>query len=81
MHYTEGIMESRFQEIIRREAVRQGLSGYRIAKMAGLPLRTAQAYMSGSTDLAGRRIEKIAEALGLELKPKAKAKRAKKVAR
>lgn len=58
-----------FQEIVRREAERQDLSGYRIAQMTGLPMRTVQRYIYGKTDLAGRRIEKIAAALGLELRP------------
>lgn len=57
-----------FQETIKREAERQGLSGYRIGKLSGVPIRTVQAYLSGRTDLAGRRIEKIAEALGLALR-------------
>lgn len=58
-----------FQELIQREAGRQGLSGYRIAKLSGVPMRTVQAYLASDTDLAGRRIEKIAAVLGLELRP------------
>ncbi len=54
------------QEIIHREAERQGLSGYRLAKLTGL-VCTVQRYIYGETDLAGRRIELIAAALGLEL--------------
>ncbi len=56
-----------FQELIRREAKRQGLSGYRISKLSGIPMRTVQAYLAGDSDLAGRRIEKIARVLGLGL--------------
>lgn len=56
-----------FQETIRREARRQRLSGYRIGKLSGLPIRTVQNYLSGTSDLAGRRIEEIAKALGLVL--------------
>jgi len=59
-----------FHEVIKREAERRGLTGYRIGKLTGVPIRTVQAYLSGSTDLAGRRIERIAAALGLELRPK-----------
>jgi transcriptional regulator with XRE-family HTH domain len=58
-----------FQEIIQKAATRQGLSGYRIGKLSGLPIRTVQAYLSGTTDLAGRRIEAIAAVLGLGLQP------------
>jgi transcriptional regulator with XRE-family HTH domain len=68
MHYTSSMMG--LQEIIQREARRQGLSGYRIAKLSGVAMRTVQAYLAGDTDLAGRRIEKIAVVLGLELRPK-----------
>jgi transcriptional regulator with XRE-family HTH domain len=57
-----------FQDLIRREAEKQGLSGYRIAKLSGVPMRTVQAYLAGDTDLAGRRIERIAAVLGLELR-------------
>ncbi len=58
-----------FRETIKREAEHQGLSGYRIGKLSGIPIRTVQAYLSGRTDLAGRRIEAIADVLGLELQP------------
>ena len=58
-----------FQSTIVREAKRQKMSGYRIARLAGMPMRTVQAYLAGDTDLAGRRIEMIAEVLGLELRP------------
>lgn len=59
-----------FQKIIQREAGRQGLSGYRISKLCDVPMRTVQRYLAGDTDLAGRRIEKIAAVLGLELRLK-----------
>lgn len=55
------------QRTIQKEAKRQGLSGYRIAKLSGVPMRTVQAYLAGDTDLAGRRIDKIAAVLGLTL--------------
>lgn len=59
---------SKLQKIIRAEAERQGLSGYRIAKLAGMPMRTVQAYLAGTTDLIGERIEKMMEVLGLEVR-------------
>lgn len=58
-----------FREIIKHEAKRQELSGYRIAKLSGVSMRTVQAYLAGDTDLAGRRIERIAAVLGLDLRP------------
>lgn len=57
----------KFQETIQHEARRQKLSGYRIGKLSGLPIRTVQAYLAGATDLSGERVEKIAVVLGLRL--------------
>ena len=57
----------RWQRIIQAEAKKQKLSGYRIAKMCGVPMRTVQAFLAGSSDLSSQRLEKIAEALGLDL--------------
>lgn len=57
-----------FQASIQREAHRQNLSGYRLAKLTGLPMRTIQDYLSGNHDLAGERVAKLASALGLELR-------------
>ena len=59
-----------FRKIIEREVSRQGLSGYRLAKLAGLPLRGVQAYLAGDRDMGGERLAKVCDALGLELKPK-----------
>ena len=58
-----------FRKIILREVQRQGLSGYRIAKLSGVPMRTVQAYLSGTYDMVGERLAKIAAVLGLELRP------------
>jgi transcriptional regulator with XRE-family HTH domain len=68
-----------FRRIIQREAQRQGLSGYRIAALAGMSMRTVQAYLAGSRDLTGERLAKIADALGLELRPKRRSPRKGKV--
>lgn len=57
------------RDIIRREVKRQGISGYRLGKLSGLPIRTVQAYLAGSTDLIGARIEKMLAGLGLHLQP------------
>ena len=59
-----------FRKIIQAEVTRQGLSGYRVAKLAGIPMRTVQAYLAGERDLTGERLAKLADALGLELRPK-----------
>ncbi|GAG37842.1 unnamed protein product, partial [marine sediment metagenome] len=55
-----------FRKAIQAEAKRQGLSGYRIAKLSGVPMRTVQAYLAEDCDLVGERVAKIAKALGLE---------------
>lgn len=59
-----------FRKVIQAEAQRQQLSGYRIAKLAGMPMRTVQAYLAGERDLTGERLTKVVAALGLELRPK-----------
>lgn len=58
-----------FQRIIHAETKRQGLTGYRLGKLSGVPIRTVQKYLSGSGDLLGERVAKVAMALGLELRP------------
>lgn len=61
-----------FRQIILAEVARQGLSGYRIAKLSGIPVRTVQAYLAEDCDLGGERLSKIAATLGLELRRKAR---------
>ena len=59
-----------FRKTIQAEVKRQGLSGYRVAKLSGMPMRTVQAYLAEDCDLTGERVARIAEALGLELRAK-----------
>ena len=56
-----------FRKIIQVEVKRQGLSGYRVAKLSGVPLRTVQAYLAEDCDLVGERVARIAKVLGLAL--------------
>ena len=42
-----------FRKIIKAEVKRQGLSGYRVAKLSGVPMRTVQQYLAEDCDLAG----------------------------
>lgn len=58
-----------FRRIIVREAKRQGLSGYALAKLVKPPIsmRAIQAYLSGDHDLSGERLARVCDALGLEL--------------
>lgn len=63
-----------FRRIIRAEVARRGLSGYRVAKLAEVSMRSVQAYLAGERDLAGERLARIAEALGLELRPRRRRK-------
>ncbi len=64
------------RKTIRCEAKRQGLSGYALAKLAGVPLRTAQRFMAGDVNVSAATAEAFAAVLGLELrkvrKPKTK---------
>jgi len=69
LHYPIGGETMSFRKIIQAEAKRRGLSGYRIAKMSGVPMRTVQAYLAEDCDLTGERLAIIAKALGLELRP------------
>ena len=66
-----------FRKTIQDEVRRRGLSGYRLAKMAGMPLRTVQAYLSEERDLTGERLSMIAAALDLELKPRGRPRKGK----
>lgn len=67
-----------FRRIIIGTARKQGLSGYALAKLADLPMRTVQAYLAGENDLAGGRIEKLAAVLGLALRPVTRNKKGEK---
>ena len=68
------VMNMSFRDIIRREAKRQGLSGYALSKRVGpkMSMRVIQAYLAGSCDLTGGRLAAICDALGLELRPRRK---------
>ncbi len=74
-------MTFNFRETIRREAKRRGLSGYALGKLAGIPIRTVQDYLSESSDLAGRRLEKLCAVLNLGLRRIDDAKRSTRKAR
>jgi len=58
-----------FRRIIMREVKRQRLSGYRLAKLSGVAMRTVQDYLAGESDMNGERLGKLAHALGLQLRP------------
>lgn len=70
-----GVRQHVFQNIIQNEAKRQGVSGYRLAKLAGLKLRSVQQYVAGDHDLAGERVALLAAALGLALRPARRTKK------
>lgn len=59
-----------FRKIIQREVRRQGLSGYRIGKLADMSPRTIQSYLAGTRDLTGERLAQVCRVLGLTLQPK-----------
>jgi ribosome-binding protein aMBF1 (putative translation factor) len=60
-------MTMSFRNTIENEMRRRGWSAYRLAKAAGLSIRTVQAYVAGDLDTSGARIEAMSRALGLQL--------------
>jgi transcriptional regulator with XRE-family HTH domain len=58
-----------FRRIILAEVERQGLSGYRLAAMSGIPMRSVQGYLAGDHDMQGERLARIAKALQLGAAP------------
>jgi hypothetical protein len=76
MQYTT-LMSQSFRSIIKREMKRQDLSGYALAKQVDgrIPARTVYAYLAG-TDLRGETVAVLADALGLELQPKRRQRKA-----
>lgn len=58
-----------FRRIILTEVKRRGLSGYALAKLSGLAIRTVQNYLNGAKDMTGEKLSKLAETLCLELRP------------
>ena len=62
-----------FRKIIQRETKKQGISGYRLAKMVGpgvASMRLVQAYLAGQADMTGERLAAVCKALNLELGPR-----------
>lgn len=57
------------QESIRIEIARRGLSCYRIANDLGLSESTVGRFVNGGKSLRGDSIDKLADYLGLELRP------------
>lgn len=57
------------RETIMSAAAAAGWSAYRLAQAADMPARTVQHFFNGSRDLTSARIDKLAAALRLELRP------------
>lgn len=57
---------------LRRAIRRSGLTLYRVAKNAGLPYAVVHRFMRGERDVYLETASRLAESLGLELKPKRK---------
>ena len=75
LHHTL-VMGKAFRDIIRREAKRQGLSGYALAKLVApaVSRRMVQAYLAGTYDMTGEKLQAVCEALGLELRGRGRRK-------
>ena len=63
-----------FRKEIMREAKRQGLSAYALAKAAGLPIRGVQAFLAGECDINCGRLAALMDVLGIKLKRSGKQK-------
>ena len=57
-----------FRTTIQRELDRREWSAYRLGQESGIPIRTVQAYLSGTCDLTGERIAIMCATLGLEVR-------------
>jgi len=57
----------KFSDQIRGAIRASGLSGYRIAKEAGVPESSLSRFMSGATGLSTGTLDKIADVLRLEV--------------
>jgi len=51
---------------------RSGKTGYWLAKKTGVRLGTVYDYLNGKTDMTGKLLGKMIDALGLEIRPKGK---------
>jgi DNA-binding phage protein len=52
---------------LHRRAKQMEMSGYRLAKLTGLPLRTVQRFLAGSVSPTLSTVEVIAKALGMRV--------------
>lgn len=64
-------MKTTIYEIVTGEMKRQKMTGYRLAKLCGLPQRSVYDYLAGTSDILAERLRLILDALGLEIRRKA----------
>ena len=55
------------RDAILREMKRYRWSAYRLGQESGVPIRTVQDFVAGTSDLAGERLSKLCAALGLRI--------------
>jgi transcriptional regulator with XRE-family HTH domain len=56
------------QATIQARAAQLGLTAYALAKLAGMSEETVRPYLQGKRDMTSRKVDKLLEALGLEVK-------------
>jgi transcriptional regulator with XRE-family HTH domain len=57
-----------FVRELTSEAKRQRLTGYKLAKDAGIPLSTAQRFLAGNLNPTASTLESIARSLGVAIR-------------
>jgi transcriptional regulator with XRE-family HTH domain len=56
------------QSTIQARAAQLGLTAYGLAKLAGMSEETVRPYLQGKRDMTSKKVDKLLEALGLEVK-------------
>lgn len=64
-----------FRKEILKQLKQQGITGYRLAKEAGLPIRGVQMFLVGDRDITSERLALLLDVLGYELKSPRKRRR------
>jgi transcriptional regulator with XRE-family HTH domain len=56
------------QATITARAAKLGLTAYALAKLAGMSEETVRPYLQGKRDMTSKKVDKLLEALGLEIR-------------
>ena len=58
------------RQAIQARAAQLGLTAYALAKLAGMSEETVRPYLQGKRDMTSKKVDKLLEALGLEVREK-----------